>query len=141
MGAFADAIAAELATAGESLLQDLSTRAIPIVTATAGGGTTGLIPEGYPFVVTSSDDANKQISLPAAVAGDRIKILVGATGCELISAVAAHKVNDVTVGATNEAALTAANLYDCHYVLANTWVVVGYTKLGAVQAALVPDAL
>lgn len=54
---------------------------------------------------------------------------------------AADKVNDVTVGATNEAALTAENLYDCQYVATNTWIVIGYTKLGAVQAALVPDAL
>ncbi len=111
------------------------------VTATVGGGTTGLIPAGSSLVVVTSDNADKQISLPAAVVGDEISILVGATGCELISAVAAHKVNDVVVGATNEAALTATNLYVCKYVATNTWVVVGYTKLGAVQAALVPDAL
>lgn len=111
------------------------------VTATVGGGTTGLIPAGASFVVVTSDNADKQISLPAAAVGDRIRILVGATGCELISSVAAHKVNDVVVGATNEAALTATNLYDCQYVATNTWVVIGYTKLGAVQAALVPDSL
>lgn len=111
------------------------------VTATTGGGTTGLIPAGTKFCTVTSDSADKQISLPAATIGDRIRILVGATGCELISAVAAHKVNDVTVGATNEAALTAENLYDCQYVAVNTWVVIGYTKLGAVQAALVPDSL
>lgn len=116
-------------------------RGTSAVTATTGGGTTGLIPAGASFVVVTSDSADKQISLPAASVGDRIRILVGATGCELISAVAAHKVNDVTVGATNEAALTATNLYDCQYVATNTWVVIGYTKLGAVQAALVPDAL
>lgn len=148
MGAFADAIAAELATATSIDLGTVTVtskknqkRASDAVTATAGGGTTGLIPAGIEFVTVVSDDANKQISLPAATVGDSIAILVGATGCELISAVAGHKVNDVTVGATNEAALTAANLYDCQYVATNTWVVVGYTKLGAVQAALVPDAL
>jgi len=91
--------------------------------------------------VVTSDDANKQIKLPAATVGDRIRILVGATGCELISAVAGHKVNDVVVGATNEAALVATSLYDCQYVATNLWVVIGYTKLGAVAAALVPDAL
>lgn len=111
------------------------------VEATAGGGTTGLIPAGSSLVVVTSDDADKQISLPAATVGDRIRILVGATGCELISAVVTHKVNDVVVGETNEAALTAENLYDCQYVATDTWVVIGYTKLGAVQAALVPDAL
>lgn len=111
------------------------------VTATADGTGTGLIPAGTSFVVVTSDNADKQISLPAATVGDRIRILVGATGCELISSVAAHKVNDVVVGATNEAALTATSLYDCQYVATNTWVVVGYTKLGAVESALVPDAL
>lgn len=111
------------------------------VTATVGGGTTGLIPAGSSLVVVTSDNADKQISLPAASVGDEISILVGATGCELISAVAAHTVNNVVVGATNEAALTATNLYVCKYVATNTWVVVGYTKLGAVEAALVPDAL
>ena len=111
------------------------------VTATTGGGTTGLIPENAEFVTVTSDSADKQISLPAASVGKRIRILVGATGCELISAVAADKVNDVTVGATNEAALTATSMYDCQYLATNTWVVIGYTKLGAVQAALVPDAL
>jgi len=116
-------------------------RSSTAVTATVGGGTTGLIPAGASLVVVTSDDANKQISLPAATVGDRIRILVGATGCELISVTAADKVNDVTVGATNEAALTAENLYDCQYVATNKWVVIGYTKLGAVQAALVPDAL
>lgn len=111
------------------------------VTATTGGGTTGLITAGVAFVTVTSDNADKQISLPAGTIGDRIIVLVGATACEMIAVTAGDKVNDVVVGATNEAALTAANLYDCHYVATNTWVVIGYTKLGAVQAALVPDAL
>lgn len=111
------------------------------VTATTGGGTTGLIPAGASFVTVTSDSAAKQISLPAATVGDHIWIKVGATGCELISSVASHKVNDVVVGATNEAALTADSLYSCRYVAADTWIVVGFTKLGAVEAALVPDPL
>jgi len=126
----------QLVTAGG--VQD---RGVAAVTATTGGGTTGLIPAGAKNVTVTSDSADKQISLPAAAVGDEIWITVGATGCELISAVAAHKVNDVTVGTTNEAALTATNTYHCRYVAANTWIVIGYTKLGAVQSALVPDAL
>lgn len=111
------------------------------VTATTGGGTTGLIPAAANFVTVTSDDANKQISLPAASVGKRLTIKVGSTGCELISAVAAHKVNNVVVGATNEAALTANNTYWLEYVAANTWIMTGYTNLGAVQTAVVPDAL
>lgn len=112
------------------------------VTATTGGGTTGLIPAGRNvFVTVTSDSADKQISLPTGQVGDVIKVLVGATGCELIASVAADKVNDVVVGATNEAALTAENMYTCQYVATNKWVVVGLTKLGAVQSALVPNGL
>lgn len=111
------------------------------VTATTGGGTTGLIPAGASFVTVTSDNADKQISLPAASIGDVITILVGTTGCELISVTAADKVNEVTVGSTNELALTAEALYTCRYTKANYWIVTGITKLGAAQAALVPDAL
>ena len=111
------------------------------VTATVGGATTGLIPAGASFVTVTSDNADKQISLPAGTVGDVIRILVGGTACELISAVAADKVNEVTVGATNELALTADALYTCTYTKENFWIVTGETKLGARIAALVPDAL
>lgn len=111
------------------------------VTATTGGGTTGLIPAGTSFVTVTSDSANKQISLPAGSVGDVIRILVGSTACELISAVAADKVNEVVVGATNELALTAEALYTCTYTKSGFWIVTGETKLGARIAALVPDAL
>jgi len=111
------------------------------VTATTGGGTTGLITTGYNFVTVTSDSADKQISLPAGVIGQSIDILIGATGCELFSVVAADKVNEVTVGATNELALTAEALYTCKYTKSGFWIVTGETKLGARIAALVPDAL
>lgn len=111
------------------------------VTATTGGGTTGLIPAGASFVTVTSDSADKQISLPAGVIGDEINILVGTTGCELIAVTAGDKVNEVTVGATNELALTAESLYTCKYTKANRWIVTGVTKLGAAEAALVPDPL
>ena len=111
------------------------------VTATTGGATTGLIPASATFATVTSDDANKQISLPAGYVGKVLRILVGTTACELISAVAADKVNEVTVGATNELALTADALYTCVYTKSGFWIVNGQTKLGAAQAALVPDAL
>lgn len=111
------------------------------VTATTGGGTTGLIPATANFVTVTSDSANKQISLPAASVGKMLTIKVGSTGCELISAVAAHTLNNVLIGATNEAALTANNTYFLQYVAANTWIMTGWTNLGAVQTAVVPDAL
>jgi predicted RecA/RadA family phage recombinase len=110
------------------------------VTATTGGATTGLIPAGASYVTVTSDSADKQISLPAGYVGQVLRILLGTTACELISAVAADKVNEVTVGATNELALTAEALYTCVYTKSGFWIVTGLTKLGAAQAALVPDA-
>lgn len=127
-----------IATLTAGGLQDYGSAA---VTATVGGGTTGLIPAKTKLAIVTSDNADKQISLPAATVGDEIEILVGSTACELISAVATHKVNDVVVGATNELALTAESLYRCKYVATDKWVVTGLTKLGAAEAALVPDAL
>ena len=47
------------------------------VTATVGGGTTGLIPATAQFVSVVCDTATKQISLPAAVDGKVLRILPG----------------------------------------------------------------
>lgn len=110
-------------------------------TVTTGGATTGLITQGTKFVTVTSDSADKQLSLPAATIGDIIHIFTPATGCELISAVAAATVNDVTVGATNELALVADSTFICHYIKADTWIVRGFTDKGADIAALVPDSL
>jgi len=112
------------------------------VTATADGLTTGLIPATAQNVEITSDDATKQVSLPAAVDGKELRLRVIATGCELISAVATDKVNNVVVGATNEAALVAGTLYTLRYVAAtDNWVMTGLTALGAVETPVVPDAL
>lgn len=111
------------------------------VTATADGLTTGLIPATAQHVEVTSDDATKQVSLPAATNGKVITIRVIATGCELISAVAGDKVNNVVVGATNEAALVAGTLYRLQYVEATeNWIMQGLTALGAVETAVIPDA-
>jgi predicted RecA/RadA family phage recombinase len=111
------------------------------VTATADGTGTGIIPASASFVTVTSAGANNQIALPAGYVGKVLRILIGTTGCELISTVAADKVNEVTVGATNELALTAEALYTCVYTKSGFWIVTGLTKLGAAQSALVPDAL
>ena len=137
-------ICTKTAASGDNLGQVLLNAPYPnrtvSVTATTGGATTGLIPAGASFVTVTSDNADKQISLPAGYVGQVLRILVGTTACELISAVAADKVNEVTVGATNELALTAEALYTCVYTKSGFWIVTGLTKLGAAQSALVPDA-
>lgn len=137
-------ICTKTAASGDNLGQVLLNAPYPertvSVTATTGGGTTGLIPAGASFVTVTSDSADKQISLPAGYVGQVLRILLGTTACELISAVAADKVNEIVVGATNELALTAEALYTCIYTKSGFWIVTGLTKLGAAQSALVPDA-
>jgi hypothetical protein len=111
------------------------------ITATVGGGTTGLITATTKFAAVTSDDATKQISLPAAIGGKELRIFVAATGCELISAVVGDKVNNVVVGATNEAALVAGTIYTCVYDGVDNWVMTGLTNLGVVETPVVPDGL
>jgi len=130
--------ASGIVTAAAGPVQDRSSSA---VTATTGGATTGLIPAGCKLAIVTSDSATKQISLPAASVGDEIEILVTGAACELISAVSAHKVNNVTVGATNELALVQNSLYRCKYVAANNWIVTGVDNEGVVETPLTPDSL
>jgi hypothetical protein len=114
-------------------------------TATTGGGTTGLIPASAQFVAVTSDSADKQISLPAATVGKTIRGFIGTNGCEVISAVAADKINDVVVGATNEAALVANTLFVFTYTHTNNWLLTTYDIKGEVNVdgitPVVPDAL
>ena len=130
--------ASGILTAMGGPLQDRSTEAI---TATTGGATTGLISAGTKLAIVTSDSAAKQISLPISSVGDVINIYIASTGCELISAVTAHEINDVVVGETNELALVLASLYTCKYVATNAWIVTGTSKLGAIEDALTPDSL
>jgi len=111
------------------------------VTATADGLTTGLITADAVNVEITSDTATKQVSLPAAVDGKVIRLHCPSTGCEVISAVAADKLNNVVIGATNEAALVAGTVYTLRYVESTgNWVMTGLTALGAVETPVVPDA-
>lgn len=110
------------------------------VTATADGTGTGLIPSNASFVVITSDNADKQVTLPANIVGMKMTLVTGATACEVICATAGAKINDVVCGATNEAALAADRHYELTCISSTEWIMVGYTHLGAVDTAVVPDA-
>ena len=111
------------------------------VTATANGLDAGIIPVGASFVVVTSDNADKIITLPAPVVGHVVRIQVGATGCELRTVADSNvKINDVDSDGTNELALAADQHYICECISATEWIVRGFTALGADAAALVPDA-
>ncbi|GAF68194.1 unnamed protein product, partial [marine sediment metagenome] len=74
-------------------------------------------------------------------AGKRIQLFCAANGCEVVSAVAADKLNTVLIGATNEGPLTAATLYTLVYDGVDNWVCTGVDADGAVEAPIVPNAL
>ncbi len=110
-------------------------------TATVGGATTGLIARNTRHVTIVCDDATKQITLPAPIVGMKITLVTPALGVELIATGSSVKVNDVIVSATNEAALVADSHYEVTCVSATEWILVGYDKLGAHVAPIVPDTL
>ena len=116
-------------------------RGVEAITATTGGGTTGLITAGSSSVTITSDNANKQVSLPAASVGDRVTLYIQSTGCEVISAVSADKINEVVVGATNELALVAPCTVNFHYFATDNWSAQGWNTDGTALSALTPDTL
>jgi hypothetical protein len=86
-------------------------------TAVAGGQSTGLIAAGTSFVTITCDNATKQISLPTPVAGNVVRMMTPATGCELITAGGGTaKINDVVCGTTNELALAADSHFICEAI-------------------------
>ena len=111
------------------------------VTATAGGGTTGLIPANASFVSITSSVATKAVSLPAAVAGKTLQLFCAANGCEVVSTVAGDKLNKKLVGSTNEGALTALTLYTLIYDGVDNWVCTGKDADGVVETPIVPDSI
>ena len=109
-------------------------------TATADGLTTGLIPENTNFVSVTSGNADHIVTLPTGTAGQIINVYVGANGCEMRTpAASGATINNVDSDGTNELALAATTSYICTCVATDTWIVRGFTNLGADAAALVPD--
>ena len=110
------------------------------VTATTDGLTTGLVSITARHVTVTSDDANKIVTLPAAVAGKVIMLYVGATGCEIRTPAASNvKINNVDSDGTNELAIPATSLVRFVCVGASDWIATAVDELGAAIAALVPD--
>jgi hypothetical protein len=131
----------DIVFANQTAIATLNYETTEAIVATTGGATTGLISAATEFANVTTDSINKQISLPAAVEGKKLKILVAATGCEMISVVAGDKVNTVVVGATNEAALVAGTTYSLEYDGTDNWIMTGLTAAGAVETEVTPDSL
>ena len=111
------------------------------ITATSDGLTTGLIAAGVGSVLITST-TNDIIRPPVGVAGDVIHGYVGANGCEIRTILGnSGKINDVVCEDTKEAAIPADTTFTLHCKVAEEWTLIAYTKLGAVVAAIVPDAV
>ncbi len=144
-GAFVEILRDARSSGSESKPQYASFNAMQnnnsAVIATVGGGTTGLIPSNASFVSITSSVATKQVSLPAATAGKILRLLCLVNGCEVISAVAADKLNTVVIGATNEGPLTAGTLYTLVYDGVDNWVCTGADADGVVETPITPNIL
>lgn len=115
-------------------------------TATADGLTTGALTGTDQFVSVTAAAATDIVALPLDAncpVGTVIRGWVGANGFELRSNAAdlTLTVNAVTMGTTNEAAIPATTLFRVEKVAALTWILTATDELGAVIAAIVPDAV
>ncbi len=99
------------------------------------------IPAEAQFVTATSANADYAIVLPAPIAGHQIWIqLNGSTACELRTpAASGNTINNLNSDGTKEAALVATNLYHCIATSSTGWVLRSFTKLGADEAAIVPN--
>jgi hypothetical protein len=113
------------------------------VIASTSPGPTLQFNKGVLNLVSFTSDANDTISLPATDKNDIGKEIevYAVQGCEVISAEASGKINNVTVGATNELALVAGTYVKFKCVADNTWLTVESTLIDGTQTQLVPDAL
>ena len=115
-------------------------------TATADGLTTGLLSGTNQFVTVTSSNAGHIVCLPSDATcpvGTVIKGWVGANGFELRSLAAdtTQKINNVTGGVTNEAAIPATTLFKVEKVASLNWILTAVDEVGAVITAIIPDAV
>lgn len=115
------------------------------VVATADGLTTGLILDTDTMVeITNGGNVNNWSTLPKATAATRgreLDLYCSAANSELRTpAASTDTINNVNCGAgAAEALLTAGRFYKAIQHLATGWLLIEYTNLGAISAAIVPD--
>jgi hypothetical protein len=124
----------------------LFTRAVTLTPA-ATPSSVNTIPAGVHNVrlAANVNDVNDFTVLPSLASvpnGFEITIIAGAANSELRTpAASAEEINSEDCDGTKEALLTATNVYK---VIKNDntigWTLIGFTAIGAYQAAIVPDA-
>ena len=112
-------------------------------------GTNNSIPPSVTAVqlAANANDVNDFTVLPSIASvpvGHTITICAGAANSELRTpATSGETINNVDADGSAEALLTAGNTYTVikkTNASASNWILVGFTNLGAVQTAIIPDA-
>lgn len=110
-----------------------------LVTATAAGTGTGLIPFDPVFVTVTSSGATQQVTLPASFVGQTIQGWVAANGFRLQTiAGSGDTINNVNTSAGANATIPANVFWEARKVTATGWILQTRTNLGAVATAIVP---
>mgnify|MGYP003138493713 CR=1 FL=1 len=116
-----------------------------VVTATADGTGTGVIPANASIVQAASGNNDHIITLPTYVGGTEILISVGAI-CELRAPVISGQATSINGTAvdngsaqTKELALAASTLYRCIAMGSFNWAVTAIAGNGAVSAGGTPN--
>lgn len=123
-----------------SVADAVTQRTTTAVTATADGLTTGLIASGTAHVTVTSADANNIITLPNPVAGQRLIVVTGGTGCEVRTVASSTKsINGANCDGTNELALASASMFEFYAMDSSNWIARGTSAAGAAIATLTPD--
>jgi len=125
----------------------VTVEAVTLVPAAAQGTGNSIAP-GVTAVqlAANTTDVNDFTVLPSIASvpvGHTITICAGAANSELRTPASSNEtINNVDSDGTAEALLTAGNTYTVTKktnASASNWILVGYTNLGAVQTAIVPD--
>ncbi len=110
-----------------------------LITATANGTGTGLMPNDSVFVTVTSSGGTQQVTLPAGFAGETIEGYVGANGFRLQTiAGSGDTINNVNTSAGANATIPANVFFKAQKVTATGWILRTRTNLGAEGTAIVP---
>lgn len=110
-----------------------------LITATADGSGTGLLPNDSVFVTVTSSGSTQQVVLPAGFIGSTIEGYVGANGFRLKTITGSgDTINNVNTSAGANATIPATVFFKAQKITATGWIIRTRTNLGAEGAAIVP---
>ena len=110
-----------------------------LVTATADGTGTGLIPNDSVFITVTSSAGTQQCLLPPSFIGATIEGYVGANGFRLKTITGSgDTINAVNTSAGANATIPAAQFFSAQKITATGWLLRTRSSFGSEGAAIVP---